>query len=632
VRLTTQSADDPPPLGGERFARYLLVGEIAHGGMGEVFLAVHQGLEGFSKVVVVKRLLQHLTTESQFTRMFIEEARLSARMEHANIVKTYEFGEHDGRYYTVMEFLAGEDLGKVRADLQSRSAVMPLSLAVYIAGQLCAGLHFAHELTDLDGHPLGLVHRDVSPANVIITYAGEVKIIDFGVAKVDTAAVKTATGMLKGKFAYMSPEYIRSRGLDRRADVFSAGIVLWELLTGRELFGRDTTAGTIFAVMEDPIPPPSEYRPEVPPQLDAIVARALARAPADRFETADELRSALDEVAASLPKVDGRELGRMMEDLFGTQRANAMSSITQSRLLAHNIPLVMKCPAVMPTSTAATAVSPSAQTTATATRRSRWWLVAGGTLAGALVAIAALELRSKPAPPAEPPARPQIALAPVAPVDAAPIDAAPVDAEVIAAPPPPVPAIADGPPRPAVSAPHPVHRTAQPERVTPGAASGSSAPAAPPAPVGSSGSAVPANNDAPHDLPSVAGSSADRPSEPGSAAVATRPEVTAPAPPPVDAAKQREQYSAALRVAMRAQSGPIEQCYERAKMDDSNLRGKVVVQIAIAPDGSVKTPGITSSTLGSLEVEGCITREVAHFQLPRPLGGTTIAYTYTFVF
>ncbi|HEU4730971.1 MAG TPA: serine/threonine-protein kinase, partial [Kofleriaceae bacterium] len=242
---------------GERFGKYLLVGEIAQGGMGEVFLAVQQGPEGFSKILVVKRVLGHLTADSEFTRMFIDEARLAARLEHSNIVKTYEFGEHEGQYYTVMEFLAGEDLGKMLYNLGLRAELMALPLAIHITAQLCNGLHFAHELTDHAGRPLHLVHRDVNPANVIVTYTGEVKIIDFGVAKFDKAEIKTATGMLKGKFAYMSPEYIQSHVLDRRSDVFSLGIVLWEMLTGRQLFARDTTGATMYAVMDDPITMPS---------------------------------------------------------------------------------------------------------------------------------------------------------------------------------------------------------------------------------------------------------------------------------------------------------------------------------------------------------------------------------------
>lgn len=641
MRTQTRALTDVPP-GGEAFAKYVLVGELAQGGMGEIFLAIQQGLEGFSKVVVVKRLLRHLTADRQYTRMFIDEARLSARLEHANIVRTYEFGEHNGQYYTVMEFLAGEDLGKVQSELRGRSALMALPFAVHIAIQLCNGVHFAHELTDSDGRPLGLVHRDINPANTIITYAGEVKIIDFGVAKVDSAAIKTATGMLKGKFSYMSPEYIRSHGLDRRSDVFSAGIVLWELLTGRALFSRDTTASTIYAVMDDPVPPPSLYRPEVPPALDAIVLRALARAPAERFATADAMREALDEVAGALPKVDGRGLGRMMEELFGSVRAQAMGSIAQARQLAHNIPLVTQRPTTMPVSSS---LAPLSTTVASPIARHlrdrrRGWVIAGA-IAGvvfivavaAIVAIVALGRRTAEAP--------VVRTAPaIAPVDAAVIAVAPVPAPPVPEPSAPAPS-APAPSAPAPSAPAPsAPPVAEPPVRSKRIRARPIAPASPGAAeqaqvAGSTGSSSAATRPiapvvpAPHD-PGVA-----PPVEPAPppVAVVPKPEAPAPvAPPAVDLVKQREAYNAAVRAAMRSQSRPIQQCYERARMDDSNLRGTVVVQLTIAADGAISNVQVSRSTLGSFEVEGCITREVAQFHLPRPSGGAAVPYTYTFVF
>jgi serine/threonine protein kinase len=326
---------------GERFGKYLLVGELAVGGMAEVLLAVHKGLEGFVKVVVIKRVLPHYTSNADYIRMFVDEARLAARLEHPNIVRTYEFGEVDGQYFTAMEYLPGEDLSKTLNRLSISRQTMPFHIAAGIVSNLCAGLQFAHQLTDTAGRPLNLVHRDINPQNILLTYGGEVKIIDFGVAKTNTNA-QTMAGTIKGKVAYMSPEQILARGVDQRSDVFSAGVVLWEVLTGRPLFMRDSEAATLYAIMNDPIPLPSRYRPDVPRALDAIVERALARTPADRFESAEEMGMAIDSFMPQLPKYDARVLAATVEELFGTTRANAKRAIAQTRSLASNISLVMK--------------------------------------------------------------------------------------------------------------------------------------------------------------------------------------------------------------------------------------------------------------------------------------------------
>ena len=326
---------------GERFGKYLLVGEIAVGGMAEVFLAVHKGVEDFIKVVVIKRVLPHLTSNPDFVRMFVDAARLEARLEHPNIVRTYEFGEVNGHYFTAMEYLPGEDLFKVLNNLALSRQVMPLHIAAGITSQLCTGLHFAHQFTDTAGKPLNLVHRDINPANILITYGGEVKIIDFGVAKSD-ANVRTISGTIKGKVAYMPPEQVLGREVDQRADVFSAGVVLWEMLTGRPLFLRNNEAATLYAIMNAPIPAPSTLRPDVPPQLDAIVSRALARAPADRYQNAEDMAADLDEFLRHVPRYEARVLAAKLEELFGSTRAEAKRSIAQTRSLTRNISLVMK--------------------------------------------------------------------------------------------------------------------------------------------------------------------------------------------------------------------------------------------------------------------------------------------------
>lgn len=340
-RMAEEPIDESKPLVGEEFGKYVLVGELGIGGMAEVFLAIQHGLQGFLKVVTLKRVLPHLASPD-FINMFIDEARLAARLEHPNIVKTFEFGEQDGQYYTVMEYLAGEDLGSV----MNRSAIskqpVPLNMAAMVLSQLCNGLHFAHELTDTAGRPLGLVHRDVNPSNVIITYGGEVKIIDFGVAKFNKSSNQTQTGTIKGKLAYMSPEQILARGIDRRSDVFSLGVVLWELVAGCRLFARETDAATLYAIMNDPIPRVRRHRPNVPEELEAIISTALSRTPADRYETAEDMQAAIDQFLTTQPKFDARALASTLESLFGSTRAEAKRSIAQTRALAKNVSLVMK--------------------------------------------------------------------------------------------------------------------------------------------------------------------------------------------------------------------------------------------------------------------------------------------------
>ncbi len=682
------AADEgPEALGGERFAKYLLVAEIAQGGMGEVFLAVQQGLEGFTKIVVVKRVLRHLTTSSELTRMFVEEARLAARLDHPNIVKTYEFGEHEGQYYTVMEFLPGEDLGKVLHRFRERTERMPLPLAVHITSQLCEGLHFAHELTDHAGRPLRLVHRDVNPANLIVTYTGEVKMIDFGVARVDTGRTKTAKGMLKGKVAYMSPEYIQARGFDRRADVFSAGIVLWEALTGRELFDRETMAATMYAVIDDPVPMPSRYRPDVPPALDAVVGRALSRDPADRFATADDMRSALDEVAATLPKVDSRMLGRTMEDLFGAPRAQAMSAIAQSRSLAHNIALVMKRLAGTPVNAPPVAWPLAIAALPARSRRRRMWIAGGITGALGLVAITGLVARRDPAPPAMVVAPPAVAVSPPAVAVAPPAvavspPAVAVSPPAVAVSPPAVDAVAPPPdPAPAPGPRAPVPAVVAPPRGTLSLATrGNAVVSLDGAVIGRGSFAARETAAGKHQLvvkipgrrpvtrtisidsgretrleigaPRPAGREAPvaRQATQGAtlAAASTESRVPQPlaAPPPagpppvaklpvtaVAAAQARPMLDVAgTRAAARSQIGPVQQCYERGKMDDGNLRGGVTVRITIAANGSVASAQVTSSTLGSPQVEACITREIARWRLPPPTGGTAVSLSYPFAF
>jgi len=278
-----------------RFGRYELVRRLAGGGMGEVYLARQRGLAGFQKLVVIKTLLPQLCDDEEFIAMFTDEARLSAQLIHPNICQVFEFDEIGGTYYIAMEYLRGEDLRRLFRACQEQGRPIPVPLICRIVADAAAGLAFAHSLRDPAGRPYGIVHRDISPQNILVTLDGGVKIIDFGIAKAAGRSQHTRTGALKGKCSYMSPEQAAGESVDARADIFALGIVLHELLTGRRLFKADDDAQTLARVRECRVPPPSQVDPRIDPGLDRIALQALAKAPADRYGTAHQMRLALEE-------------------------------------------------------------------------------------------------------------------------------------------------------------------------------------------------------------------------------------------------------------------------------------------------------------------------------------------------
>ena len=271
------------------FGSYRILRRIARGGMAEVFLAVKGGPGGVEKVVVLKRILPELSEVDEFVHVFLDEARIAARLDHPNIAHIYDLGETQAQYYLAMEYLPGDDLASVIQQCRRAEKLPPIEFAAEVVAAACAGLHFAHTLVDGSGRPLNVVHRDVSPSNVVVTYLGEVKVIDFGIARAESNLVRTGAGKPKGKSQYMSPEQASARPLDRRSDVFSIGIVLHELLTTRRLFRRPTEDETTQAVLAGPIDPPSALRPEVPPELDRICMKALARPLHERYQSAGAL-------------------------------------------------------------------------------------------------------------------------------------------------------------------------------------------------------------------------------------------------------------------------------------------------------------------------------------------------------
>ena len=284
---------------GERLDRFELVAELASGGMATVYLARFVGMAGFKRFVAIKRLHPHLAKEQDFIQMFLDEARLAARLHHPNVVPILEIGVHEEQYYLVMEYIEGDTVGHLMARATNANRKIPVPIVVRIMLDTLTGLHAAHDLSDDEGNPLEIVHRDVSPQNILVGVDGVARITDFGVAKAQARlANATQGGQLKGKLAYMSPEQVRGNMMvDRRADVFAAGIVLWELLTGQRLFKADGEAETLFKVVAAEVPPIRNYEPGVPPEVEVVVRRALAANPDHRFMSTADFAEALEQAA-----------------------------------------------------------------------------------------------------------------------------------------------------------------------------------------------------------------------------------------------------------------------------------------------------------------------------------------------
>ena len=301
-----------------RLGRFQIIGRLATGGMAEVYLALSGELPGFRTLIVVKRILPHLASNRQFIRMFLDEARLAALLDHPNVVRIIEVS-HDGEeYFLAMELVQGKPLSAVlRKAARERRPPSP-ALAAYIIAQAASGLGYAHALTDGDGRALGVVHRDVSPQNVLLSFEGAVKLIDFGVARAFGRVAHTSPGGLKGKIEYMSPEQASAEDVDHRADVFALGVVLWEVLTGRRLFRRETELATMRAILDDPIPRPSEVA-DVPAALDAVVMRALRKRRDARFGSAHEMAQALEHFAFSNEGFSPLEVASYMKGLFAPE-------------------------------------------------------------------------------------------------------------------------------------------------------------------------------------------------------------------------------------------------------------------------------------------------------------------------
>src|SRR6202012_2242858 len=269
--------------------RYRVIERLEAGGMAEVFRAESEGLQGFRKQVAIKRVLPHLSSKKKFISMFLDEARLSAQLSHSNCVQVFDIGVGDAAFFIVMEFVDGANLKAIIEHLRKAGRDFPVEAAVHISLELCKGLAYAHELTDPNGVPLYIVHRDMSPPNVLVTKHGEIKIVDFGLAKANSQLEKSEPGIIKGKFSYLSPEAAMGQDVDARTDVFAVGIILWELLAGQRLFLGDTDFQTVKKVQAAQVPSITAINKKVPPELERIIVRSLARDPNQRYRTARDL-------------------------------------------------------------------------------------------------------------------------------------------------------------------------------------------------------------------------------------------------------------------------------------------------------------------------------------------------------
>lgn len=273
-----------------QLGRYELLHRIAKGGMGEIFLAKARGAAGFEKNVIIKTILPHLAEEEEFISKFLDEGRIVVQLLHGNIVPVFDMGEQDGEFFIAMEYVPGRDLREVIKRVDTRRETMPVDLALFIGSEIAKGLDYAHRKTDESGTSMGIIHRDVSPSNVLISSEGEVKLIDFGIARAAGRLSKTVSGRIQGKFCYMSPEQATGRPLDPRSDVFSAGVTIYEMLTGFRPFEGSTDLESLDLVRRCEFDPPSTLNPEVPEEVDLIVQKALSRLPEERYPSAERLQ------------------------------------------------------------------------------------------------------------------------------------------------------------------------------------------------------------------------------------------------------------------------------------------------------------------------------------------------------
>ena len=300
-----------------RFGKYLLLEKLATGGMAQLYRAKIIGVEGFEKFIAIKQILPHLAHEEELITSFIDEAKLAALLNHQNVVQIYDFGSMENSYFITMEFLHGKDLRSVNAKAKEKGSPVSLENALYLISKVCAGLDYAHKLKDFQGKSLHIIHRDISPQNIFLTYEGDVKIVDFGIAKAASQSTITQVGMIKGKVAYMSPEQAAGKVIDHRSDIFATGILLYELVAGRRMFQGDDTLQILSKVREAEFTPLGTLKGGLPEKLYDIVAKALAKEPEDRYQSLVDMQADIEECIFRLNlRPSGRSMAEYLKLLF----------------------------------------------------------------------------------------------------------------------------------------------------------------------------------------------------------------------------------------------------------------------------------------------------------------------------
>ncbi len=315
-----------------RLGRYELIARLAQGGMGEIFLSRLEGAAGFAKLYAIKRILPQFAADPRFRKMLIGEAQIASKMAHSNICQVYELGESDGQLYIVMEYLEGVTLLPLLRASQRQNKPLDLGFISAVLLQLCDALHYAHELRDREGNSLGVIHRDVTLANVFVCESGTAKVLDFGIAKVKSAqgSQQTQGGEVKGKYAYMAPEQLRGEELSRRVDVFALGIVAYEMIALRRLFQRTTDYLTFHAVLEQPITDLRRYRPDAPAPLVDVVMQALSRDADQRFPTVRAMGTALADAIAPHRPWAHEQIGELVQTLFEGEIRTRQTAVAQA--------------------------------------------------------------------------------------------------------------------------------------------------------------------------------------------------------------------------------------------------------------------------------------------------------------
>ncbi len=302
------------------FGKYVLLERVSVGGMAEVFKAKAFGVEGFEKILAIKRILPSMAEDADFIEMFIDEAKICGQLNHANICQIYELGRVNDSHFIAMEYVWGKDVLQMQNRFRKMRQKMTPEMAAYITCRICEGLDYAHKKKDAVGKSLGIIHRDISPQNILVSYEGELKVIDFGIAKAASRSSKTQAGVLKGKFGYMSPEQVRGLPLDRRSDVFAIGTILYELLTAERLFHGDSDFETLEKVRNVDVPPVSQVNPGVPKSLEKIIMRALSKDTETRYQWASEMAEDLNSfLLGHDPAFSAQSLSQWMREQFAVE-------------------------------------------------------------------------------------------------------------------------------------------------------------------------------------------------------------------------------------------------------------------------------------------------------------------------